>query len=39
MKAAGVVTEDQIQAAPQVQEVEIIPKRNEAATRSDQASV
>jgi len=36
MKAAGVVTEDQIQAAPQVQEVEIIPKRNEAATRSDQ---
>ena len=38
MKAAGVVAEEQIQAAPKVQEVEIIPKRDEAATRSDQAS-
>jgi len=36
MKAAGVVAEEQIQAAPKVQEVEIIPKRDEAATRSDQ---
>ena len=39
MKAAGVVAEEQIQAAPKVQEVEIIPKRDEAATRSDQVSV
>ena len=36
MKAAGVVTEDQIKEAPKVEEVQIIPKRNDAATRSDQ---
>ena len=36
LKAAGVVAEAQLQEAPKVEEVDIIPKRNAGAMRSDQ---
>ena len=38
LKAAGVVAEAQLQEAPKVEEVDIIPKRNAGAMRSDQVS-
>ena len=36
LKAAGVVAEDKLEAAPKVEEVTIIPKRNNEAKRTDQ---
>ena len=36
LKAAGVVAEDKLAAAPKVEEVAIIPKRNNEARRTDQ---
>ena len=36
LKAAGVVAQDKLAAAPKLEEVAIIPKRNDAARRTDQ---